>query len=104
LPTVAGCTVGKVSNCCQSSKERFILAPQSPFQTCISNYKQETKMHCLAEIAAAVLPLGGIQAFQGSLIAPLPFLPSPTNPTHKNSNKPFQSWQFPKAVALPNST
>jgi hypothetical protein len=58
----------------------------------------------LAEIAAAALPLSGIQAFQGSLIAPLPFFPSPTNPTHKNSNKPFQSWQFPKAVALPNST
>jgi hypothetical protein len=58
----------------------------------------------LAERAAEVLPLGGIQAFQGSLIAPLPFFPSPTNPTHKNSNKPFQSWQFPKALALSNST
>jgi hypothetical protein len=37
----------------------------------------------LAEIAAEVLPLGGIQAFQGSLIAPLPFLPLRTNPPQK---------------------
>jgi hypothetical protein len=51
----------------------------------------------LAEIAAEVLPLGGIQAFQGSLIAPLPFF----SLTHKPH--PQKQQQTLSVLAVPES-
>jgi hypothetical protein len=44
----------------------------------------------LAEIATVVLPLGSIQAFQGSLIAPLPFFSLTRKPhPQKTATDPF---------------
>jgi hypothetical protein len=51
----------------------------------------------LAEIAVAALPIGGIQAFQGSLIAPLPFFPL----THKIY--PQKQQQTLPVLAVPES-